>query len=127
MSGRSISGDQRGQAAVEFVAALPLLLVLLACGWQIVVAGHAWWSLSEAARTAARRVAVVRRESGEGVARTRAERDTAALLPAAIRGGRSVIVTTDGAVEVRARVPLVQPFAAVFGDGPAISARAGFR
>lgn len=112
---------------MEFVAALPLVIVLLLCGWQIAIAGHAWWSLSEAARTAARRVAVVRREFGEDAARVRAERDVAALLPAAMRGGRSLRVTADGSVAVRASVPLVQPFAAVFGNGPAITARAGFR
>lgn len=112
---------------MEFIAALPLVLVLLLCGWQIVLAGHAWWSLTEAARTAARRVAVVRREFGEDAARARAERDVAALLPEVMRGGSSLLVTSDGAVVVRARVPLVQPFAEVFGRGPAISARAGFQ
>lgn len=112
---------------MEFLAALPLVLAVLACGWQIVLAGHAWWSLNEAARTAARRVAVERLERGERGALVSARRDLAALLPATMRRGGSLRVSAKGGVVARARVPLVQPFAAVFSDGPAITARAGFR
>lgn len=109
------------------MAALPLVLAVLACGWQVVLAGHAWWSLNEAARVAARRVAVERHEHGERAALVSARRDSAALLPAAMRRGGSLRVTAEGGVVARTRVPLAQPFAAVFGSGPAITARAGFR
>ena len=45
---------QSGQAAVELVAVLPLLVALLAGVWQVAVLGHASWSAAAAARAAAR-------------------------------------------------------------------------
>ena len=46
-----------GQAAVELVALLPLVALLAAGAWQLVVAGHAAWSADAAARAAARAAA----------------------------------------------------------------------
>jgi len=47
-------GDERGQASVELVAALPLVLVAGALAWQLALAGHALWLCAHAARAAAR-------------------------------------------------------------------------
>jgi hypothetical protein len=46
--------DQSGQAAVELVAVLPVLIALLAGVWQVALVGHAAWSAGAAARAAAR-------------------------------------------------------------------------
>ena len=50
----TVRNGQSGQAAVEFVAVLPVLLALLAGVWQVALVGHAWWSAGAAARAAAR-------------------------------------------------------------------------
>ena len=47
-------GGSAGQASVELIAALPLLAVALLCAWQVVLAGHAVWTVAEASRLAAR-------------------------------------------------------------------------
>src|SRR5690349_1493641 len=44
----------RGQASVEFVVLLPVILVVLAVGYQAVLAGQAIWEVRVAARAAAR-------------------------------------------------------------------------
>ena len=49
---------QRGQAAVELVAVLPLVAALLAALWQLALIGDASWSAAGAARAAARAEAV---------------------------------------------------------------------
>jgi hypothetical protein len=50
----SIGREQRGQASVELVAVLPLLLVCALAVGQLVVAGYALWSAGTAARAGAR-------------------------------------------------------------------------
>ncbi|MEJ7892395.1 MAG: TadE/TadG family type IV pilus assembly protein [Solirubrobacteraceae bacterium] len=50
--------DARGQAAVELVVLLPLICVVLAGAWRAVLAAHAQWSASAAARAAARAHAI---------------------------------------------------------------------
>lgn len=89
--------DASGQASVEIVALLPLLVVLGMCCWQAVVAGQAVWLSGAAARSAARAAAV------GGDARSAARR----ALPPALR--RRVVVRTaeDGAVRVDVGVPAV--------------------
>ena len=47
-----------GQATVELVALLPLMVVLGALLWQAVVAGQALWFAGSAARAAARASAI---------------------------------------------------------------------
>src|SRR3954468_18155325 len=47
-----------GQAAVELVAVIPIVIVLAAALWQAVVAGQAVWVSGAAARAAARAAAV---------------------------------------------------------------------
>ena len=49
---------QTGQASVETVALLPLVVVVGALLWQAVVAGQALWLSGAAARAAARAAAV---------------------------------------------------------------------
>src|SRR3954466_13685638 len=55
---RATAHDSRGQASAEFVALLPLLVLLLAGAWQFVLAGEALWHARVAARAAARAQAV---------------------------------------------------------------------
>ena len=50
--------EQTGQATVEFVALLPLVVVVALVCWQVVVAGQAVWLSGAAARSAARAAAV---------------------------------------------------------------------
>src|SRR3954451_8364055 len=46
--------DERGQASVEFVAAIPAVLLLGMVAWQLALLGHAAWLSAHAARAAAR-------------------------------------------------------------------------
>lgn len=50
--------DGSGQATVELVALVPVLLVVAAVAWQLVVVGWAVWSAESRARSAARAVAL---------------------------------------------------------------------
>jgi TadE-like protein len=92
---RPQGGGQAGQATVELVALLPVLLVVLAGAWQAVLAGHAAWAATTAARAAARANAV-------GFDATRAARTR---LPGSLEGGLRVRTGSDGDVEVRVRIP----------------------
>jgi hypothetical protein len=49
---------QRGQASVELVAVLPILLVLALIAAQVALAGYGAWSAANAARAGARAAAV---------------------------------------------------------------------
>ncbi|MGZ8633233.1 MAG: TadE/TadG family type IV pilus assembly protein [Solirubrobacteraceae bacterium] len=86
---------QRGQAAVELVAVLPLLAALLCGIWQVALLGHASWAAAAAARAAARAQAL-------GVDPRTAAR---AHLPARLERGLSVRTSQGGEVRVRVRVP----------------------
>jgi hypothetical protein len=90
---------ESGQAAVELVALLPLVALLLALTWQAVLAGHAAWAATAAARAAARAAALA--QDPARVARARLDRALA-------RGAR---VRDDGAghVTVSVLVPSVVP------------------
>ncbi len=50
--------NDRGQASVELLGALPALLIVLAMAWQLVLAGHTAWQTANAAKVAARAQAV---------------------------------------------------------------------
>src|SRR4051812_19758989 len=52
------ASDDAGQASVEFVVLLPLLVMVAAALWQAVLAGQAVWASANAARAAARAEAV---------------------------------------------------------------------
>jgi hypothetical protein len=86
---------QRGQAAVELVAVLPLLAALLAALWQLALIGDASWSAAGAARAAARAEAV-------GLDPRAAAR---ARLPARLERGLRVRAADGGEVAVTVRVP----------------------
>lgn len=90
---------QRGQASVELVALLPLLAVLCAVGWQLVVAGQTVWLAGTAARAAARSHALGR--DATGAARS--------ALPVGLRRRVTVTEQADGRVSVRLRIPTVVP------------------
>jgi TadE-like protein len=84
-----------GQAAVELVAVLPLVLVVLAALWQLAVFAHTAWSASSAAHAAARAEAI-------GLPPGRAAR---AHLPARLERGLRLRASADGRVTVTVPVP----------------------
>jgi Flp pilus assembly protein TadG len=86
---------QRGQAAVELVAVLPLVVALLAALWQLAVFAHTAWSASSAAHAAARAEAI-------GLSPARAAR---AHLPARLERGLVLRTAADGRVRVTVHVP----------------------
>jgi hypothetical protein len=88
-----------GQAAVELVALLPLVAIVLALAWQAVLAGHAAWAATAAARAAARAAAV----GADPAAAARAH------LPASLERGLRVSPAGGGAgaVELSLRIPRV--------------------
>jgi len=86
-----------GQATIELVALLPVLVVVGALSWQLVLAGHAVWAASAAARAAARTNAL------GGDARAIAK----ARLPARLAATVRVEAGEDGNVAVTVRVPVV--------------------
>src|SRR3954451_19024878 len=89
--------DDRGQAAVEFVATLPFVVVAVLVAWQLVLVGHVAWDTAGAGRSAAR-AALVRRDAG---------RAARAALPPPLRSGTRVGRLAGGAVRVSVPVPLV--------------------
>jgi pilus assembly protein CpaE len=101
-----------GQASVETVALLPLVVLVCALLWQALLAGQAAWLAGSAAQGAARAHAV----GGDPSAAARA------ALPSRLRRGL-VVRAADSGVRVRVRVP------AVVGGGTVlvVSARAQLR
>jgi hypothetical protein len=93
------SAADGGQAAVELVAILPLAAVVLALAWQAVLAGHAAWAVTAAARAAARAAAV-------GAAPDAAAR---AHLADGLERGLRVRALDGGGVEVSVPIPRVVP------------------
>jgi hypothetical protein len=89
--------DRNGQAAVELVAVLPVLVALLFGVWQVALVGHASWSAAAAARAAARAQALGR----DPGAAARAQ------LPPRLERGLRVRTAAGGAVSVSVRVPSV--------------------
>src|SRR5215212_9482715 len=88
-------GDQRGQASIELVAAIPAVLLAGVAAWQLALLGHAAWLSAHAARAAARADVVGR--SPERAARS--------ALPHSLE--RSLRVDRSGRrVRVRVRAPL---------------------
>ena len=91
--------SERGQAAVEFVALLPIALVVLALAYQAVLAGEAIWGVRVAARAAARANALG--DDAAGAARAR--------LRDGLERGLKVDAEDTGDVRVSVRVPAVLP------------------
>lgn len=90
------SRGEAGQASVELVAILPLVVLLAALLWQAVVAGQALWLSTAAARAAARAAAV-------GADANAAARST---LPGSLRPGLHVHAD-HGAIRVELAIPSV--------------------
>jgi hypothetical protein len=86
-----------GQAAVELIALLPLVALLVAGAWQLAVTGHAVWAADAAARAAAR-AAAVGADAREAAKRT---------LPNGLAPGARVTDRGDGQVKVTVRIPRV--------------------
>ena len=90
------AADPRGQASVEFVEAVPVVLFVGLGLWQAALAGHALWMCANAARVAAR-ADVVERDPLKA-ARSALPRTLEHGLRVQRRGSR---------VRVSLRVPLV--------------------
>jgi hypothetical protein len=90
--------SERGQATVEFVGTLPLVLVAGLLAWQLVLAGHVAWDAAAAARSAAR----ARLVGADATAAARAS------LPPGLRAGARVQPSPGGrGVRVSVPIPLV--------------------
>jgi hypothetical protein len=89
--------SESGQAAVESVAMVPLVLLAVAVAWQLVLTGHTLWLCAHAARAAARAELVGR--SPERAARS--------ALPRSLERELSVRRLDDGGVRVKLRLPLL--------------------
>src|SRR3954469_6976032 len=89
--------SERGQAAVEFVAALPFVLLAGLVAWQLVLVGHVAWDAAGAARSAAR-AAVVGRD---------AARAARSALPPPLRRSTRISAGAGGRVRVSVPIPLV--------------------
>jgi hypothetical protein len=92
-----VARDEHGQVAVELVAVLPILLIVVLVVAQLAVAGFALWSAADAARAGARADLV----GGD------AERAARSVLPEFLEDGAEV--ETGECVEVRLRAPALLP------------------
>jgi hypothetical protein len=88
---------ESGQASVELVAMVPVVLLVGAVAWQLALAGHTAWLTAHAARAAARADAVGDRP---GVAARSA-------LPRSLEDDIQVERLTGGGVRVSVKVPLL--------------------
>jgi pilus assembly protein CpaE len=89
--------DERGQAAVEFVAVVPFVLIAALVAWQLVLVGHVAWGAAGAARAGAR-AGLVGRDAG---------RAARSALPRSLRSATRVSSVAGGAVRVSVPIPLV--------------------
>jgi pilus assembly protein CpaE len=89
--------SELGQASVELVAVVPLVLLCAAIAWQLALAGQTAWLCANAARVAARAEAV----GGDGTAAARS------ALPKPYRRGLEVSTRPGGATRVRIHIPLL--------------------
>jgi hypothetical protein len=101
---RPLRDGERAQATVELVALLPLMAILAALLWQLVVAGQAVWLAGSAARAAARASAI----GDDGAAAARR------VLPARLQRGLVVRAAPSGA-DAGVRVAIAIP--AIVGSG----------
>jgi hypothetical protein len=106
---RRLLHAEQGQAAVEFLAVLPLVAMLAAALWQAALAGHAVWMAGSAARAGARAQAV-------GGDPARAARS---VLPEPLARGLRVRLGSGGEVHVLLRVPAIVGGGAVATVGAA--------
>lgn len=102
---------ERGQATVELVALLPVLVVVGFAAWQAAVAGQAIWLAGSAARAAARAAAI----GADPISAARG------VLPPRLEQDLNVRRRDDGGVAVRVGIP------AVIGGGTMASTTARAR
>jgi|SRR3954447_12916593 hypothetical protein len=88
---------ERGQATVELVGVLPLVVVLGFAVWQAAVAGQALWMAGAAARASARAEALGSDPVPAALA----------VLPPRLEDGLRVRARDDGGVRVTLRIPSV--------------------
>ena len=88
---------ETGQASVELVAMVPVVLLVGAVAWQLALAGHTAWLTAHAARAAARADAV-----GEKPAEA-----VRSALPRSLEDDIEVERLERGGVRVSVRVPLL--------------------
>jgi pilus assembly protein CpaE len=94
---KRLSGEERGQAAVEFVAVVPFVLLAALVAWQLALVGHVAWAAAGAARSGAR-AAVVGRDAGSAAR---------SALPRSLRRSTRVSRPAAGGVRVSVPIPLV--------------------
>jgi Flp pilus assembly protein TadG len=116
---------QSGAAAIELIAALPLIALLVAALFQLAWAGYAQWRLQEAARLAARTSFVAARTTDESAAEGAARRAAVAALG---RQGRTLRLAPRraGDVQLSTELPLIGPYRRVLRGRPQVQARARF-
>jgi TadE-like protein len=90
-------GAQSGQASVELVAMLPVVLLVGAVVWQLALAGHTAWLTANAARAAAR-ADVVGRDAADAAR---------SALPRSLEDDLEVEVRSRGGVRVSVQLPLL--------------------
>lgn len=88
---------ETGQASVELVAMVPVVLLVGAVAWQLALAGHTAWLTAHAARAAARADAVGERP-GEAAR---------SALPRSLEDDLEVERLAGGGVRVSVKVPLL--------------------
>jgi hypothetical protein len=88
---------QAGQASVELVAMVPVVLLVGAVAWQLALAGHTAWLTAHAARAAARADAV-----GERPAEA-----ARSALPRSLEDDIEVELLKRGGARVSVKVPLL--------------------
>jgi hypothetical protein len=89
--------DERGQAAAELVAVVPILLIVVLAIAQLAIAGYALWTAGDAARAGARAALV----GGDANAAARS------VLPGWLEDGAEV--KEGDRVEVALRAPALLP------------------
>lgn len=90
-------GSQSGQASIELVGAVPIVLAVGLVAWQLALAGHTMWLAASAARAAARADVVGR--SPAAAARS--------ALPESLERGLEVKRLERGAVRVSVALPVL--------------------
>lgn len=93
----SESPQQRGQASVELIAAVPVIILCALVATQLALVGYAIWSAGSAARVGAR-AGYVGRDPGQAAHRA---------LPGTLR--ERARVSAGDSVRVRVRAPSVVP------------------
>lgn len=88
---------ESGQASVEMVAVVPMVLLAAAVAWQLVLTGHTLWLVAGAARAAARAELV-----GESPGRA-----ARSALPRSLERDLSVKRVEGGGIRVELTLPLL--------------------